>query len=43
MADDYPHTAFPMTLDLPQERFYPQAMLQGYGRDKILGYERNSI
>ena len=26
MAEDYPHTAFPMLLELPQERFYPQAM-----------------
>ena len=26
MAEDYPHTAFPLLLDLPQERFYPQAM-----------------
>jgi hypothetical protein len=26
MTEDYPHTAFPLTLDLPQERFYPQAM-----------------
>ena len=23
MAEDYPHTAFPVLLDLPQERFYP--------------------
>ena len=34
MAEDYPHTAFPMLLDLPQERFYPQAMCRAMGAIK---------
>jgi transposase len=36
MAEDYPHTAFPMTLDLPQERFYPQAMCRAMDAIKTL-------
>ena len=41
MAEDYPHTAFPLLLDLPQERFYPQAMCRAM--DAIKPSEMNGI
>lgn len=41
MAEDYPHTAFPMILDLPQERFYPQAMCRAM--DAIKSSDMNEI
>jgi len=41
MAEDYPHTAFPLTLDLPQERFYPKAMCRAM--DVIKSSDMNEI
>jgi transposase len=41
MAEDYPYTAFPMLIDLPQERFYPQAMCRAM--DAIKSSEMNGI
>lgn len=41
MAEDYPYTAFPMLLDLPQDRFYPQAMCRAM--DAIKSSEMNGI
>jgi hypothetical protein len=41
MAEDYPYTAFPMILDLPHERFYPQAMCRAM--DAIKYSEMNGI
>ena len=41
MAEDYPYTAFPMLLDLPQDRFYPQAMCRAM--DSIKSSEMNGI
>ncbi len=41
MAEDYPYTAFPLLLDLPQERFYPQAMCRAM--DAIKPPEMNGI
>lgn len=41
MAEDYPYTAFPMLLELPQERFYPQAMCRAM--DAIKPSEMNGI
>ena len=41
MAEDYPYTAFPMLLDLPPDRFYPQAMYRAM--DAIKTSEVNEI
>lgn len=41
MAEYYPHTAFPMLLALPPERFYPQAMCRAM--DAIKPAEMNGI
>ena len=41
MAEDYPYTAFPMLLDLPQNSFYPQTMYRAM--DEIKTSDMNEI
>jgi transposase len=41
MAEDYPYTAFSMLLDLPQDRFYPQAIYRAM--DAIKTSDMNEI